>query len=470
MDRHEQHGEFSTRGFLPGLRERTSRPFEHAGARITAAARALRGAPFRAPAAGLMILAVTLATGTDILRATEPGSSRAPDTAIEVREIPNADDPAIPEPVSEKPSTGALSDEPAEDEIEPVDEPGYLEDEVCSPERIEPLPDPTGVRVAWSEYREDRSVIFIRDLGNGSDIDVSGGCDAYAPSFRDGRSVTYLLSEYENGEHRQVVMRVNLGTGIHRRITSRPEVMAYAWDPSGSRLATIDSGAWTQEGSTAGSTIEILDVGSGDTLTIPLPDFVEGRCGWLGDEQALHWSPDGSSIAVVVTAFDNDATLRVLDLGGNELIAPRAGTMARWLDDDRLLYEDYGFDEGTGWHIIDVRTGELTDPGLRRDTYGPAISQTGARVATFDDPGTLFVHTLANGVERRHAGLIHPHWVDARHVLATNVRPCPEDCFYEFEETGSSSIVDVVDGERVDVDIPHLWRAAVWVPPTTDQL
>lgn len=233
-------------------------------------------------------------------------------------------------------------------------------DDLVNDVRINPAG--THVAVAVAD-----SYAFVLDLGTGARANVFGphGDDVNAVRWSpDGSQLACVM------DHLDTTIRIWPMTGAHvaRTLAGHESgVFAVAFDPSGTRLATVAED----------STARVWDVASGTQLHVLQHP---------GDPEALDWSPDGS---VVVTGCD-DGIARVWD--------PAMGTLVRELHDataavrfirfdstgERVLVGAYDatmrlYDCAT-WRVLDAysrafqweRAGAFTNKGVVIGSFGGA--------------------------------------------------------------------------------------------------
>jgi len=164
------------------------------------------------------------------------------------------------------------------------------------------------------------------------------------------------------------------------------------------------------------------------------------------------------------TALDTsqDATLYILDADGNDAVAPRNGTWARWSPDGRTLYCNCATTlaaDDCRWMAIDVTSGVST-PLLISSGARPSVSPDG--LLAYDDgedtPGVYVLDPRKPGSRPRFVAraAIAPIWLSPSRLAFTNTRPCPrteDECLVGghgsmFEPAGTAAAFDLTTNRR----------------------
>lgn len=177
-----------------------------------------------------------------------------------------------------------------------------------------------------------------------------------------------------------------------------------------------------------------------------------GRGTSSDDEVSVAWSPDGTKLLVVNTWIDtaeeraNESVL-VLTPEGEQVVPPRDGTHARWLDDGSVLYKRL---PGKEWVVLDIATGEERAlAGLPETGDHPSVSPEGTRLAMDDasESPTVVAYEIATGrVEEVAPGAVAPLWLDEERVVVTLVEPCVECEGPRWQPAGQTMVVDLDTG------------------------
>ena len=175
------------------------------------------------------------------------------------------------------------------------------------------------------------------------------------------------------------------------------------------------------------------DVNEGRTRTIRRLEYIVGRGGHESDERRLDWSPSENAILVVDTI--QPTHIYVVDREGRDLVPPRSGTFARWIDQETIIFrqENQLRSDGTlregRWLMLDVTTGMRLQFDLPKGTSRPEISPDGRLIAFDDgdreDPST-YVFDRSTGLSRLLVrGFGAPIWLSTEVVAVTAGGPCP---------------------------------------------
>lgn len=277
------------------------------------------------------------------------------------------------------------------------------------------------------------------------------------PRFRGGGMVTYLTSAEEFGPD-PAMFEFDLATGKSEMVRRLPgSIRAYDWGPDGNVLAYYSVPA-------ADAAPELHITGNG------LPRLrrftpILGRGGFVNyDETRVEWSPDGRRLLMHDTALDTsqDETLYILDADGNDALAPRLGTWARWSSDGRTVYCHCATTLAANdwlWTAVDVTSGTST-PLLIPSGARPSVSP-GGLLAYDDGQDTPSVYVLDPRKPGRRpqflarAG-IAPIWLSPARLAFTNTRPCPDtedECLAGghgsmFEPAGTAAAFDLTTNRR----------------------
>lgn len=240
----------------------------------------------------------------------------------------------------------------------------------------------------------------------------------------------------------------------------------YGWSPDGGTLAYLGS---TTDGTR--SLLVIRDTKTGAERTIRTLVTAEGRCGSQDDEAAITWSPDGSSILVVVTHLEEGSnTMYVVTPSGDDVVPPQKGTHARWSPDGKTVY----YREFSGkrrWFAFDVTSGTKRGLAMTPGTYRLSVSPDGRALAYDGDSDGVasYVYDLATAQERRlAAGRAAPVWLSAETIVVSNTTKC-EDCMdMTWQAAGSTSRVEVASGTRQSFPMTSTMEAEVLAGPAPE--
>lgn len=176
------------------------------------------------------------------------------------------------------------------------------------------------------------------------------------------------------------------------------------------------------------------------------------------EETAITWAPNGRQVLAVETSAQ--PSLFVIDLEGRDVVSPRDGTFARWLTDDRILYQDDPHsDRPGGWFSLSTTTGRARQFSLPERAYRPAISPDGDRIA-FDDGAedpAIFIFDIDSGTSRRLAGgHVAPVWLGPDQVAATAAEPCSHSfCPVPWSAFSTTVSIDTVTGDQQQILLPR---------------
>ncbi len=285
-------------------------------------------------------------------------------------------------------------------------------------------------------------------------------CWANDPTFRTPTFVSF---------HMNSIFGLDLKTGeVVELLSSTDGVMATAWSPDGKTLA------YTTYGSDGGGPkLAIYDVSDGSTQVLRTFPEAAGRCGSEDDESSVSWAPDGHALITVIThTMDEDETMFVTDLSGDDLVPPRSGTSARWAPDSkRIYYRDFLGDRK--WHTLNSETGDTGTLGaMKPGTYDLAVSPDGGMLAYHDGDGDVatYVFDVATKTQRKIADdAVMAVWLGPRTVLVTDTKPCGDECGHSaWLSKDTTSTIDVFTEERKPAAVPATWAVDAWIEDPAD--
>ncbi|GEM_PF-142142 len=248
---------------------------------------------------------------------------------------------------------------------------------------------PDGSQVAYSWNRTGQWEVYLLPLdGSGLPRQVTSGAGAkFAPRWSpDGRSLAYVLDL--DGSERFDVYVCELATGRHTNLTPNtdaPIQPSLSWSPDGARLAFIsaESGRFDTY---------VLEVHADRPPSLLLD--------WPHPDGAVHWSPDGRWLAVVMEAQGQEYwTVLVSAEGGAEQViagpdGPLCARDIRWSPDAARVVFCSDVSGVYNLGIYELATGEVTwvtEGGGEKEQ--PDWSPDGRRLAYVarDGPATSLV-------------------------------------------------------------------------------
>jgi dipeptidyl aminopeptidase/acylaminoacyl peptidase len=208
----------------------------------------------------------------------------------------------------------------------------------------------------------------------------------------------------------------------------------------------------------------LYDVSEERTRTVRRLEYIVGRGGHESDERRLDWSPSENAVLVVDTI--QPTHIYVVDREGRDLVPPRSGTFARWINDKTVIFrqENQLRNDGTlregRWVMLDVTTGMQLQFDLPKGTSRPEISPDGRLIAFDDadreDPST-YVFDRSTGQSRLLVrGFGAPIWLSTEVVAVTAGGPCPPrtECNDFWTPLGRTIGVNVKDGNSGPLKLP----------------
>lgn len=282
------------------------------------------------------------------------------------------------------------------------------------------------------------------------------------PSFRTPGLVTFVRQrEPADAEHtfgQDSLYEMDLETGLTTEQLRLPNLLqGFDWSPDGRLLAYQ---LRTETASRVGPRLLCkLDSGSGEASllrSIPRP-FGTGT--GQREETSVTWSPDGALVLAVETAAQ--PSLFIVDVGGRDAVEPQDGTFARWLSDDRLLFQEspHG-DKVADWVVLSIEDGRISAFGLPERAYRPALSPDGQHIAYDDGDGdgpSVFIFDIDQGTSQRLArGFVAPVWLGPELVAAAAAGPCPAGSFcpIPWSVLGTTVGIEPATGDRSPLALP----------------
>jgi hypothetical protein len=212
------------------------------------------------------------------------------------------------------------------------------------------------------------------------------------------------------------------------------------------------------------TTLCLYDVASRAPRVLRQLEYVVGRGGHQGDERRITWSPSGERILVVDTV--QPTHIYVVGLDGRDLVPPRMGTFARWINDQTIIYreenrlrEDGRLRRGR-WFTIDIATGKRSPFAMPSGASRPEFSPDG-RLIAFDDgdkdnPSTYVFDSTTSRSRLLVRGYGAPIWISDDTVAVTAGGPCPPrtECNDFWTPLGRTVSVDVRTGARERLRLP----------------
>jgi serine/threonine protein kinase len=183
-----------------------------------------------------------------------------------------------------------------------------------------------GKRICFSSDRKGLRRIWVKDLASGSEtpLQITGGPDDFPRFSRDGNNILFTRAT----ANRNALLRVPSIGGEPFKIVD--DVFAGDWSPDGRQIVFARLG---KDGSSSLYTVGID--GSGETL---LHRFDDVAC------SPPRWSPDGTSIAVVINEGGHHQWVSVINVRTRQvktLSSPHAYKVlssAAWDRDSRSLF------------------------------------------------------------------------------------------------------------------------------------
>jgi WD40 repeat protein len=260
------------------------------------------------------------------------------------------------------------------------------------------------------------------------DLGFAAPSDGPAPRFRTAEQITVSQLRVPDGETSKLgqdsLFEVSLQTGEATeflRLNNR--VLSYAWNPDGTLLAYL------LRAETATGLLPVaLCVWEATTGRARLLTSITQPFGTATDqrqEERVSWSADGKYVLAVETTAN--PSMFVVDLSGHHVIKSKAGTFARWLNDDTLLYQRDPRDATSAWNWFELGIGGRSRRmGLPSEAFRPALSPDGKTLAFDDgeDSPSIFLYDIASGGIRQVAsGFAAPIWLRSDLLAATAAGP-----------------------------------------------
>ena len=299
--------------------------------------------------------------------------------------------------------------------------------------------------------------------------------DRAAPQFLDAQHVSFV-ERREDAElppfDRDSLHLIDLGTGDTQELLRvNAAILSYRWSLDRSQLVYEVASSelrMNEVGQRVSFSVNYLcayDVAGRRTKDIRRLEYVVGRGGDESDERRITWSPSGESILLVDT-HQPTMHVAVVDGRGQDLVPPRQGTFARWLDEQTIMYREANRLNADGklrkgrWFTLNVVTAERKAFGFPNGASRPEISPDGRLIAFDDadpeDPST-YIYERATGDSRLLVrGYGAPIWLSDQVVAVTAGGPCPprNECNNFWTPLGRSIGVDVRKGSREQLAMP----------------
>jgi hypothetical protein len=252
------------------------------------------------------------------------------------------------------------------------------------------------------------------------------------------------------------VFLLDTSTAIASEMLVLPNhILGHAWSPTGEYLAyQIRAETATEQRPVA---LCLFEGSSGSTSRVRLMEAPLGTGTGQREETRVSWAPSGQSLLVVDTA--ESPSLAVVDLEGRDLLAPTEGTFARWLSDDKILYQTQPHtDNPSKWLVVSISTGTTELFDLPERAYRPSLSPDGTRLVFDDGLGkspSIFLADIETQKSRRLAGgFVGGIWLNENLIAATAVRECVGNCVEPWSNAGSASGIDPVTGAASRLALP----------------
>ena len=315
------------------------------------------------------------------------------------------------------------------------------------------------VAVIWTEEG-----VGLYDIGADSVMSVKTADElpGYGVRFRTPTQVTFVRGREPSDEAhtfgQESLYELDLKTNQAQELIRLPNhVLAFEWSPDGSVLAYLVAAETERRG--LPSPLCLFDSLSGVTTQIKSLSYTIGRGGNQWDERSIAWSPNGTRLLVLDTV--QSPPLYVVDLDGRNVIRPRAGTFARWLSDERIVYLENPNDafEPWRWRTVSTASGRVSAFPLAAGTFRAAFSPNGQFIA-FDD-GAKVPSVYLFDLETREShllahGYVAPLWLGPRLIAATSAGRCPRSyfCVIPWLPTDETIGIDPKTGEREALSLP----------------
>lgn len=293
-----------------------------------------------------------------------------------------------------------------------------------------------------------------------------------APQFLDAQHVSFVDRREEDESlpfGRDSLHLIDLGTGDAQELLRlNATILSYRWNLDRSQLVyEVGSSELRMDGGQrvpfSVNYLCTYDAAGRRTKDIRRLEYVVGRGGDESDERRITWSGD---LILLVDTVQPTMNVAVVDRRGQDLLPPRHGTFARWLNEQTIMYREGNRLNADGsrrkgrWFTLNVVTGERKAFGFPPGASRPEISPDGRRIA-FDDadpknPST-YIYERATGESRL---LVHgygaPIWLSDQVVAVTAGGPCPPrtECNNFWTPLGRTVGIDVRRRSRERLAMP----------------
>ncbi|MGH2727857.1 MAG: hypothetical protein ACRDKS_12870, partial [Actinomycetota bacterium] len=361
-------------------------------------------------------------------------------------------------PPTPEPATPAVEEQPVVESEPVVEEPSCF---VQAEPGITPLA-PAGSGEARAVAYSSAGAVWMYDPAKDEAQKLTKGSDICWSNEIRFRNPTYISFNFQD-----TVYGLDLETGaLEPLFPSKHGVMASDWSPDGKILAYTTYGS----GDSGGPQLVLYRIDDGSKQVLRTFPEAPGRCGSEDDETSVSWAPDGHALITVIThTIDEDRTMFVTNLSGNDLVPPRSGTSARWAPDSkRIYYRDFIGDRK--WHTLNSETGDTGTLGaMKPGTFDLAVSPDGSMLAYHDgeDDAATYIFDVATKTQRKIADdAVMAVWLGPRTVLVTDTKACGEGCEHSvWLSNDSTSIIDVFTEERRAAAAAATWEVDTWIEP-----
>ncbi|MDX2194720.1 MAG: DPP IV N-terminal domain-containing protein [Gemmatimonadales bacterium] len=223
---------------------------------------------------------------------------------------------------------------------------------------LSPAWSPDGLRLAYTDFREGRGPVLVRDLATGQEQQVPGTGDALniTPGWTpDGRTIAFAKVD-EGGTNIWTANVAEQCCATRLTVGRFADNLSPTYAPDGRRLAFISTRAGSPQ-------VYVMAADGTDPEVLVPFDF-----GATGESNAPEWSPDGGSIIFHRDVRDGGRQLFVMDVASRrlkQLTSAGRNEDAAWAPDGRhIVFVSDRSGRRQLW-VLDVESGRI-----RQLTFG----------------------------------------------------------------------------------------------------
>lgn len=343
-------------------------------------------------------------------------------------------------------------------------------DPLCGQGRAASSPETGKTKGLAVSGRLEEVVLYDIEGDSVASLGSSRSLSGPRPRFRSAGFISLVqLREQPDEGHtfgQESLIELDIVSGRSVEILRLPNiVMGYDWSPDGATLAYQVRAETPSELRPVALCLYDSRIGTTTLLRSLAPPIGTGT--GQREETAVAWSPRGQSILVVDTA--ERPSIVVVDLKGSDIVSPIAGTFARWLGEDLILFQQdpHSATKPWVWFTVSSTTNVPKAFGLPADAYRPTLSPQGDMIA-FDNGDAaepaVFVFDIEDASSRRVAGgYLGPAWLGTDLLAATRAVPCPpaDFCPTPWSLLGATVGIDPATGKQRQLALPTTYQTVV---------